>query len=342
MPPTEYNAHIADNGDVIFAFKSELRKYESLPRTDTIVYKYPDYTATKVEVTGGVTGWLQNSGVVNSLDGNSFLFGEYTRMNNQFMNVWKVSEPYTNPSDWVKVLTIERSHTGEEGLKHIHTVTIDPYTGFIYAATGDDEDYSRFYISKNNGDTFTLLQEGPEKHLRVLNLIFTPDYAYWGTDGGKPNYHIFVKCGRDVEGVLDLPNIEEVFMFPNQSVRFSTYSTCLIREPYGILFLNRLDANTRQDLPVFFYSLEDKKMHLIKTFKSAYDGAIQYGFRNEAVTYYQPYADDRVCCGFVNYPNNLDILGNKGSAVDSIIGIASDYLTNENKINNLTLKVVYK
>lgn len=79
----------------------------------------------------------------------------------------------------------------EEGLtpcaRHIHTFVQDPYSGYLFVTTGDNDTESSVYFSKDKGKSFELLGSGNQQW-RVLSFIFTPEYIFWNTDSPDVQY----------------------------------------------------------------------------------------------------------------------------------------------------------
>lgn len=71
--------------------------------------------------------------------------------------------------------------------RHIHVLTVDPYTGWLFVGTGDSDIESAIHISKDQGKTFDKLGSGAQVW-RTLSFIFTPDYVFWNTDSHMPQY----------------------------------------------------------------------------------------------------------------------------------------------------------
>lgn len=352
--PYDYACYLLDNGDVVFVYRQDTFRHTSVKRCPPIIYKKSEnYVGQVITFSEKMypVGGVQNCAFEYDYTDNSFYIAEYVRASmSDVMNIWKVTAPYDTDASWNIVLTVNRSNPGSEiNLKHFHAVEIDTYSGYVYAWTGDDDNYCYLYQSTDHGANWTLIKQGPEKHLRVLNMLFLEDAIYWGTDGGKEDRHYFMKALRNVDGTIDVNSFEEIYKFDNHYynnsiVRYSTYSTCLIVNPYGVLFLNKFDIATTEDMPMYFYSFEEEKMHQLDTIKKLGDSANIYGFRNDAVTFYPMQTNDnKVLCGFTAYPNNLGVLHNEFSAVDNIGGVGAatgtTVTSNKNKVNNLAIEV---
>lgn len=353
--PYDYVCYLLNNGDVVFVYRQDTFRHTAVKRCSPIIYKASEnYKGHKIIFGQKMypVGGVQNCAFEYDYTDNSFYIAEYVRASmSDVMNVWKVTAPYDSESCWNIVLQVQRSNPGREiNLKHFHAVEIDTFSNVVYAWTGDDGDYCHLYQSTDHGANWSLVKQGPEKHMRILNMLFLEDAIYWGTDGGKVDMHYLVKAARNSNGTIDTTSFEEVFMFPNHSyngghVRYSTYSTCLVSNPRGILFLNKFDIATTEAMPMYFYDLENEEMQLLDTIPKLGSSAIIYGFRNDAVTFYPlQSSQNKIICGFTAYPNNLDVLENDFSAVDNNPGVGaatgSTVTTNKEKVNNLIISVV--
>lgn len=69
--------------------------------------------------------------------------------------------------------------------RHIHVVSVDPYTGNLWVGTGDHEHECSIYYSNNNGESFNLLGMGTQD-FRTLSFWFTSKYIYWNMDSSDP------------------------------------------------------------------------------------------------------------------------------------------------------------
>lgn len=69
--------------------------------------------------------------------------------------------------------------------RHIHVVTVDPYTGNIYVGTGDWDHECHFMLSEDLGETWRVLGSG-NQNWRTLSVWFTANYIYWNMDTSAP------------------------------------------------------------------------------------------------------------------------------------------------------------
>jgi hypothetical protein len=73
-------------------------------------------------------------------------------------------------------------------IRHIHAVQHDPFSGAVWVATGDRDQESIIgclspATSHEPQAKLTVIASGSQQ-TRAVSLIFTPEYVYWGSDGG--------------------------------------------------------------------------------------------------------------------------------------------------------------
>jgi hypothetical protein len=128
--------------------------------------------------------YLRHQGMTEDLSGNLWL-GEYTYGDGteRCGYVYKSSD---NGQTWE--LSLNASAYGFNTSRHIHILQTDPYTGDIYATTGDplagyDANSSKLF--KYNG-SWNLLYSGDVDY-QFLSVGFTPEYVFFGTDSQSDN-----------------------------------------------------------------------------------------------------------------------------------------------------------
>lgn len=92
-----------------------------------------------------------------------------------------------------------------DGVRHIHAVQPDPYTGDIWVATGDRDSESKIGRLVDGG--LEVLGSGSQLW-RAVELVFTPEYLLWGTDCSYQDNHV-MRMPRDE--FHDCPEPEPVF-----------------------------------------------------------------------------------------------------------------------------------
>lgn len=120
-------------------------------------------------------GWTEKDGEV--------FYGEYlTNANRKEVHIWKSTDDGKN---WFVV------HTFPAGsIRHIHSVEYDPYGNKLWVTTGDEDSESKIMYSTDGGRTFRIIGQGTQEW-RVVSLLFTEDFVYWGTDSPMQQNFIF-------------------------------------------------------------------------------------------------------------------------------------------------------
>jgi len=89
---------------------------------------------------------------------------------------------------WEVAYTFPRSGR-PGGVRHVHGVQVDPYTGRIWAVTGDRPDESRIGWLGGEGG-FTTAGTG-SRHWTAVSLMFTERSVLWGTDALREPCGVF-------------------------------------------------------------------------------------------------------------------------------------------------------
>src|SRR5690625_2624571 len=237
-PCENYNPTITKRGDVIFM---RLRD-----RGNPIVYPANDYENPILIDFGSdeaPIAPLMDTGIEHDYDNDFFLSAEYWNpaTSGEYQYIWKVEKPYTNKSDWKKVFQqitqMESSPEVEGSIRHFHTLKRDAYTGNWYANTGDQDYQCKTFESTDNGESWVRVGGGAQSD-RFLGLIFTSDGAYWGTDSHID--HALYFAPRKDDGLVDFANYKRLTWL---SMMQPTYQTVLLRNPNGILLLDRAERS---------------------------------------------------------------------------------------------------
>jgi hypothetical protein len=76
----------------------------------------------------------------------------------------------------------------ESAIRHVHAVQFDPVSRNVWVATGDHDHESIIgyfdICSSTNNPRLNTIASGKQM-TRAVSLLFTPDYVYWGSDGGR-------------------------------------------------------------------------------------------------------------------------------------------------------------
>lgn len=341
--PHWFSMNFDKYGNIICVFRTEgvsSPSYTNTNRRNPIVLlKNENYKPTIIDFGAEIkpSGWLQNCGFLCTND--AIFLTEYTRPTVETAHTWKVNYPITNAANWKKVQSFVVNPNGTN-FKHIHNVDRDPYTGFIYTSTGDDDIGAGIYVSTDNGETFTTILSGSEKYCRVLNWVFTKDKIYWATDSSGYNHWLFETSRNPTTKVIDTANITDVYRFPDASA--PTYATIYLKKINALLFLGRKDGAS-PSVPVDLWDLSNGTFHTIDNIPTVGGVDSTLGFRCECFEYI-PRGND-VVCGFSKsvgpggYLNTLGLLGNTQDAQRKVnnIKITVDRVGNEFSINYSTV-----
>ena len=327
-PCESYQVHITPDGDLIFLKSREM--------SNPIIYPAGDYSNPILIDFGAERkpfGFITDASVDHHPTDDYFVFADYLShsesMNDEPLYIWKVSKPYDNPANWVKVDTWYHRHfnSGEgtnpaREVGHFHTTRYDFYADQWVVTSGDNTEHCRV-ITSPDGDTWTDVANDTQQ-LRMIGLVFTADGAYWGTD--QSTIHYLYKAPRQ-SGIPQYDSLIQLspLAFPSGGAnRQPTYTTCLMREPYGLLFLDRAEPRPDHKLDLEFWSFEDEKLYHLGVFNRMPDepdanNLNRHGWGNQAVTQYQSEYQKGIVCGSnsVTRRMSLDVLNN---TIDKRVG----------------------
>lgn len=178
-------------------------------RTDGGVVRSQDLKHWEVAVDIGVRGMFQHLDYwFEKTNGITYVFaGEYTTDPTRRHGVYRGVYKDDRCLYWSRVYEFFSSEEGNldssnrPAARHIHVVTVDKETGYIWVATGDSDTESGIFLSKDLGNSFSAVFSGDQK-FRTLMLIFTKKYVYWNMDTHLEDQCIF-RIPRDV--VADIP-----------------------------------------------------------------------------------------------------------------------------------------
>lgn len=83
-----------------------------------------------------------------------------------------------------------------QGVRHVHGIFNDPYENAIWVTTGDNDEESTIW---HTADDFETLERviGGSQQTRAIQLLFTDEYIYFGTDTPiEPNYIYRMRRGK--------------------------------------------------------------------------------------------------------------------------------------------------
>lgn len=120
--------------------------------------------------------------ICENQDGN-LLWGEYFK--NQKRGEVEVYVSSDQAWSWQVVYRFRKN-----SIRHVHGVFYDPYDDRIWVTTGDEDHESAIWVTD---DRFKTLEKviGSNQQSRALQLLFTNDYVYFGTDTPFETNHIY-------------------------------------------------------------------------------------------------------------------------------------------------------
>ncbi len=128
--------------------------------------------------------------VTNEKGEEELLFSDYTPGTNYVRHFIRCYNCKTNEIE-VKQ-TFYNLYEGQKGYypfaRHIHTMVKDPFTNFIFIATGDGNDgSSAIYYSKDNCNSIIRIGSYSQ-HWRTLSFFFTAKSIFWNNDCASAQY----------------------------------------------------------------------------------------------------------------------------------------------------------
>jgi hypothetical protein len=193
----------------------------------------------------------------------------------------------------------------------MHNMIFDVYSGTWIFTTGDYDYQCRIIISTDAGDTWAEVASGASK-FRLVNIVFDEDYAYYATDTNAE--HALYRCARAAG--TNIPDIANPELLTVLGYAEPTYRICLVRNPSGLLMLDRGETRTDLSLDLMFWSFDKERLYRLGAFSEIQpatgnrDGV--FGFGNQTVTQYQPTSEGGIICGAtsLNKTTDVEILGN--------------------------------
>jgi hypothetical protein len=104
----------------------------------------------------------------------TIFFGEYY-LNKERRDV-HIYASYNSGKNWKTIYTFPPN-----SIRHIHTVQLDPYTGFLWVATGDEENECIIGYTSDGFKTFVEVKKGGQE-FRTCKFLFLEDKIIYGTD----------------------------------------------------------------------------------------------------------------------------------------------------------------
>ena len=167
-------------------------------RTDGGVVQSPDLINWSVAVEIGVRGMFQHLDYYHDIEKDIFYIyaAEYTtepdRRDGIYQGIYHRDGTYA----WTRIYEFYSSKEGNASYsnfpaaRHIHVLTVDKKTGYVWIATGDSDRESGIFYSKDHCNTFEVFALGSQEY-RTLMLIFTEQYLYWNMDTHSQDQRIY-------------------------------------------------------------------------------------------------------------------------------------------------------
>lgn len=93
-----------------------------------------------------------------------------------------------------------------EGIRHVHGVFADPWSGDIWLTTGDEDAESGLWVTRDDFSTLERVLGGTQQW-RVVQIVFTYEHIYFGSDTPRERNHIY-RMDRSGENVTPLVEVE--------------------------------------------------------------------------------------------------------------------------------------
>ena len=105
---------------------------------------------------------------------------------------------YDYKSDTVSILksfpNSRNDRESPDSIRHIHVIQEDPYSGYLYVGTGDDDKESKIYESQDKGNTWSIISKGSQLS-RTLSFMFTENSILWNTDTFENQFIVSLSKG---------------------------------------------------------------------------------------------------------------------------------------------------
>ncbi|MDZ7292592.1 MAG: glycoside hydrolase [candidate division KSB1 bacterium] len=136
--------------------------------------------------------------------------------------------------------------------RHFHTLAIDPYTGYIYATSGDGEHEAALYRSTDEGDHWTILKRGSTQW-QFTSIAFTRKYRFFGSDSTQGADIYRTSDDENFQLALKIPHTEKFTFWAwgrvdrNGNILFGSWTQLGYAEPKradGVIYLSRDQGET--------------------------------------------------------------------------------------------------
>jgi hypothetical protein len=135
-------------------------------------YKY-ETTSGNIEQSFSILRGSRPLFVCQSQDGTLF-WGEY------FKNPERDEVNIYTSEDCAKTWHVKYKFK-RNSIRHVHGIFYDPYDNMLWVTTGDENRENAIWVTNNSFRTLETVTGGNQQS-RAIQLIFTQDYVYYGTD----------------------------------------------------------------------------------------------------------------------------------------------------------------
>jgi len=199
-----HHLHVLDNHSLIaFANKSIY-----LLGPDSISFQY----------LGAISG---SKPLCISVHKNVIVYGEYSR------NVNRNPVPLFKSED--AGLSWFIPHTFE-GIRHVHGVFFDKFSGKYWITTGDSDDESSIWIADQDFLKLEKVLTGAQK-FRAVQLLFDPHFIYYGSDTPDGENHLY-RLSRRTQRLECLSEVGAPVFFGAKAHNHLFFSTAIEKSSY--------------------------------------------------------------------------------------------------------------
>ena len=145
--------------------------------------------------------------------------GEYSCEPNDRHKVYRGIVNIDGTQEWKEILNFasiteyKKDNSILTSARHIHIVTVDPYTGYLWIGTGDEDIHSKILFSTDYGESFQILGMGSQEW-RTLSIWFTKDYIYWNMDSHEPQKIFRIPRAKIANNEMITPILNSGFTKP--------------------------------------------------------------------------------------------------------------------------------
>ena len=149
-------------------------------------------------------------------------YGEYFQNPNRLpVNIWRINN---NNFHWEKCCSFSN-------IRHIHTITSDPYSNSIWVTTGDKDSESAIWRTYDNFKTIFKIAGGSQIY-RVVQPIITKEKIYFGSDSPHQTNYIY-SMNKDGSGLKELVKVNNPVFYGTQIKHHLFFTTSVEPTDYN-------------------------------------------------------------------------------------------------------------